>query len=614
MKKSKIISILAVIAVIITAAFCITSCKEEQPEPVHSVKVIDSAGNPIKGVIVKFVSKTGAEENRKITNDEGIAEYKNSVLGSCYVKIDSKFKKDGGTDKTVDTSVHNNGVASEGLLFESRGDGTCVLVGIGTCTDEMINIPEKSPSGDTVVAIGEKAFSYETVDLGEMNVAELVDFGKKLTAEEHRKKLSAEICQQITLICIPSSVKEIANNAFVASTELTYEVLDGENNPTFDDDGNLRIKKETFGVCTSLKSVWYDCFESELEKMEIGSDNAVLNEAKKHFYRFEFEKDKYDMQIILRNSKASVDLSGAVSKGEYAPVVSEGTFNVPEGEAGRAFYVFSAKRSGNYKISVISSNSETTIGCYGQPMIVNDINIAHSADTSEKYFNWDVHETDGDIVIGVNRADTSAFTLKIERVGDVGFDSGYVSATPVPSTATLTKLKLSKSTVLVDIDITDPNVKVELNEQDGRYYTSDGKPVYIRLEYTNGYVNPYLLEASIGTISGALAGKNTPGGVNFGGIVNDENGNFVAKYSYNGMIETYLERNKEVINQQEKETNYKYCDDTHGVYYLTAELAEAIKLHGENSGWWEAGDPSYLFDTKNIVVENAWLFVCCIAR
>ena len=54
---------------------------------------------------------------------------------------------------------------SEGLEFESNGDGTCTLVGLGVCSDADIVIPEKSSSGDTITSIGEYAFmSLEDVN------------------------------------------------------------------------------------------------------------------------------------------------------------------------------------------------------------------------------------------------------------------------------------------------------------------------------------------------------------------------------------------------------------------------------------------------------------------
>lgn len=54
---------------------------------------------------------------------------------------------------------------SEGFEFESNGDGTCTIIGIGTCTDKDIVIPEKSPDGDTVTLIKEYALtSLEDID------------------------------------------------------------------------------------------------------------------------------------------------------------------------------------------------------------------------------------------------------------------------------------------------------------------------------------------------------------------------------------------------------------------------------------------------------------------
>ncbi len=54
---------------------------------------------------------------------------------------------------------------SEGFEYESNGDGTCTIVGIGTCKDTDIVIPTKSPEGDTVTLIDEYALdSLEDVE------------------------------------------------------------------------------------------------------------------------------------------------------------------------------------------------------------------------------------------------------------------------------------------------------------------------------------------------------------------------------------------------------------------------------------------------------------------
>ena len=48
---------------------------------------------------------------------------------------------------------------SQGLEFESNGDGTCSVKGIGTCQDTVLIIPSKSTDGDTVVSVARGAFA-----------------------------------------------------------------------------------------------------------------------------------------------------------------------------------------------------------------------------------------------------------------------------------------------------------------------------------------------------------------------------------------------------------------------------------------------------------------------
>lgn len=54
--------------------------------------------------------------------------------------------------------------SSDGLEFESNGDGTCTITGIGTCGDTDLVIPTKSPDGDTVTLIAKYAF-YDLEDI-----------------------------------------------------------------------------------------------------------------------------------------------------------------------------------------------------------------------------------------------------------------------------------------------------------------------------------------------------------------------------------------------------------------------------------------------------------------
>lgn len=99
-----------------------------------------------------------------------------------------------GTANDVYTAVYgeipadpDKPVPSVGLEYESNGDGTCYLIGMGDCGDTDIVIPETSPDGDTVFAIDRNAFASEA----------------------------------ITSITIPTTIEEIGRNAFNGCDSLT---------------------------------------------------------------------------------------------------------------------------------------------------------------------------------------------------------------------------------------------------------------------------------------------------------------------------------------------------------------------------------------------------------
>ena len=50
-------------------------------------------------------------------------------------------------------------VASSGLQFTSNDDTTCTVTGLGTCTDQTVVIPGRSPDGDLVTAVAANALS-----------------------------------------------------------------------------------------------------------------------------------------------------------------------------------------------------------------------------------------------------------------------------------------------------------------------------------------------------------------------------------------------------------------------------------------------------------------------
>ena len=93
---------------------------------------------------------------------------------------------------------------SEGLQFESNGDGTCYVSRIGSCKDADIVIPTTSPTGEKVTSIGDSAFKGCTSL-------------KSITIPEGVTSIGGsafEGCTSLKSITIPDSVTHIGNYAF----------------------------------------------------------------------------------------------------------------------------------------------------------------------------------------------------------------------------------------------------------------------------------------------------------------------------------------------------------------------------------------------------------------
>lgn len=164
-----------------------------------------------------------------------------------------------------------------GLSFASNGNGTCTLVGIGTCADACIVIPEHSPSKDRVTSIAPRAL-----------------YG----------------CTFATAIQIPSTVTSIGELAFAACNSLAYISVNKNNSYYCDIDGILytadgftlityppmragntvtissatsEISEMAFYNCAYLTHVHYTGTAEQWERISIGLKNYSLTAAAKTF-------------------------------------------------------------------------------------------------------------------------------------------------------------------------------------------------------------------------------------------------------------------------------------------------------------------------------------------
>lgn len=164
-----------------------------------------------------------------------------------------------------------------GMLFTSYGNGSCILVGLGSCTDACVVIPEFAPNGDRVVEIAARAF-----------------YG----------------APSVAAIQIPAGVTRIGALAFGDCRNLSYITVDGRNTAFCDRNGVLytadgetlilypalrqgssytlgrdvtEIREMAFYNCVYLKSINYTGTAEEWDEIRIGAKNHSLTAAAKSF-------------------------------------------------------------------------------------------------------------------------------------------------------------------------------------------------------------------------------------------------------------------------------------------------------------------------------------------
>ncbi|MBO5042592.1 MAG: leucine-rich repeat protein [Clostridia bacterium] len=125
---------------------------------------------------------------------------------------------------------------SQGLEYRSNGDGTCTVVGIGSCTDVDLVIPEYSPEGDRVTEIGEEAF-LSCSNLKSIEIPDSVTtIGKDAFCE----------CTGLTSMVIPNNVTLVGAGVLARCTNLVTVKIPNRLN---------KLSKDMFNGCSSLTSV-----------------------------------------------------------------------------------------------------------------------------------------------------------------------------------------------------------------------------------------------------------------------------------------------------------------------------------------------------------------------
>ena len=371
--------------------------------------------------------------------------------------------------------------------------------------------------------------------------------------------------------------------------DYTVKIVDGLGNPVsniivrfIDADGNKKTKITGTDGIAKLEGSEVSSYTVKLEK---GQSNAHIVNSE-----YEIKCDNPNLQIVLHgeiDTSIKTEIYGSVPDNSTAYIVSLGSYVVPEADGAMTYMQFMSGSDGVFEVSIESDNNATTVGNYGIPHFVQPEHIwVDGEDYDGKKFTVQITDGTTPYILGVKRAADESCIIKIRRVSDLPYDPSRLPWTEVTAKMQLTQFTLPEGTNLVDLDIANPNLTLTLG-QDGYYYYN-GKQVLIRLNTASSVLDPIALIAGI---------INENVGINFGGFIYDGE-TIVGRNRYNSMIGSYS----------------AICDPTEGVCPLTEELAEAIKVHGEQAGWWNPEAMNYLFADKPAAKASAWLFACCVAE
>lgn len=278
-----------------------------------------------------------------------------------------------------------------------------------------------------------------------------------------------------------------------------------------------------------------------------------------------------------------------------AVFVEEGATYVTIDRPANTYFLFTPTRGGIYRVSYEAPRA-MTLGYYGSPhnvLLDCPIDVVDGAFELEiKNEGVNIGNPGGttQVVIGIRSFTEKGCVLKIERIGNATVDLPWDN---VQANKGAIKVENYLNSEFVDFDVTDKNLTVVFNENDGYYHlnTVDGPLVYVRIssaviESTTSTetIYKYLPAFTEMCATGRLCK-----------VFYDEDGKVILKESYNDMLYQYAE----------------LCG-ANGMYPLNEQLAQAIKNIGEHNGWYDLNGELHIFgdNASSVYAENAWLFAC----
>lgn len=149
-------------------------------------------------LIISVITVTVACLNmsKKRPDDDGAVDVLADVDNTSASNTLNTTEEPVTTRKPETTTAATVPTDESGMVYQRLGGGECMVIAIGTCKEDEIEIPQKSPDGLTVTAIATGAF---------------------------------EGCDNIKSIKIPSTVKSIGTGAFAGCRSLSCFYVDSTN-------------------------------------------------------------------------------------------------------------------------------------------------------------------------------------------------------------------------------------------------------------------------------------------------------------------------------------------------------------------------------------------------
>ena len=210
---------------------------------------------------VIYCSSCGEEMARTKKNVPSVGHsYKNQKCIYCGAEESSE-------DET------NNAQASKGLSFQSNNNGTCALTGIGSCKDEDIIIPSKSPAGETVTSIAASAF-YARTSLFSVYIPDTVT----VIGDD-----AFSACLNLQTVRLPNNLESIGAGSFGSCDSLYYRRENGlgyigsEENPYLILAEAVDQTKTTYQIHSSTRFIQSCAFSSATNLTSLVIPDSVVS-------------------------------------------------------------------------------------------------------------------------------------------------------------------------------------------------------------------------------------------------------------------------------------------------------------------------------------------------